>query len=122
MWGVIVPALAAAGFACFFAACIWLVRLFLIAPTGYQDRDGFHLGDQGSDADLPLAGLLDHVRRGELATMVSGEMSIDRDSIVAGARRAGHTHRQSPKRPQRDAAADSAAKRLSKIGARPPKA
>jgi hypothetical protein len=62
MWGVVVLVSAVVGTLCFLIACIWLVRLFLIAPTGYQDDTGFHLGDPSPGADSYPKGLRDRSR------------------------------------------------------------
>ena len=62
MWGVIVLVSAVVGALCFLVACVWLIRLYLIAPPGYQDGEGFHLGDPPQGSDSYPEGLSDHLR------------------------------------------------------------
>lgn len=51
MWGVLVLVLTVVGACCYLAACIWLIRLYLAAPAGHQDSDGFHLGEPAQSSD-----------------------------------------------------------------------
>lgn len=69
MWGVMLFASAVVGALGFVAVSVWLVRLFLIAPTGYQNDDGFHLGDEPFEIDPNSKDRLARVRRPFLAVV-----------------------------------------------------
>lgn len=80
MWGVLFAS-AAVGALGFIAASIWLVRLFLIAPIGYQSDDGFHLGDEPVEIDPISKERLARAHRPFLAAVKGGEPDGPDDSV-----------------------------------------